>query len=445
MRWLIIAAAGVAAIFAVAATLGERTHTVHSSTADTPIANPGAAEPNLAAQPFPVWKAAGVAYMPKVYYQGVTSDPEGNLYFDGIFSGLYRTTADLHETARNNDVIAPDVRAQEGYNHIGDISWDPNGGGRLLLPLDCFHPKEQKANTCGTGAIGVADPKTLSWRYYVQLDPRDIKKATWNEVSPDGKLVWTSSGRALLAYRTADINPANAGPNGREIRPVRRMAHAVPPSGITGATFYDGRLLVAGSNRSHGGPFQVWSISTIDGSRVLEIAKPIVGESEGLDTSSALDGALHWQIMPFNPQHRRPTYGYDHATLLQFRLIGQCANVERTEGSRHRLTGTSGGDKLVGGIGRDSLAGGRGRDCLFGGSRPDTLSGGSGDDRVVGGPGNDLLIGGPGADTIRGGSGDDVILAADGTRDRVLCGSGIDTVTADRVDTLVGCEKKQIR
>ena len=167
-------------------------------------------------------------------------------------------------------------------------------------------------NTCGTGSIAVADPETLAWRYYVKLDPADIKKAMWAETSPDGTLVWTSAGNDLLAYRTFDITAANAAPAAAPIRPVLRLAGAVPPSGITGATFHQGRLFVAGQGT---GAFQVWSIDVATGARRLEIEREFSGESEGLAVVSALGGLLHWQIMPFS---RMPTFGIGGGALLHF-------------------------------------------------------------------------------------------------------------------------------
>lgn len=258
------------------------------------------------------WSLTGQTTMPLYYYQGVTSDPARNLYFDGIHFGLYRTDSNLVETGRNDDVIPPTVHASEGYNHIGDITWDKAERGRVLLPLECYYPPA--GNTCKTGSIGVADPATLRWRYYVKLDPADIAKAMWAEVSPNGKLVWTSSGDDLLAYRVRDVTPRNAAPNGPAIKPIRRLAGAVPPSGITGATFYGNRLFVAGQG---GGPFQVWSIDLDTGARQLEIEREIVGESEGLDVVDALGGVLHWQIQPYN-EEGPPTYGFANGTLLHF-------------------------------------------------------------------------------------------------------------------------------
>ena len=265
------------------------------------------------------WTLTGTTTLPLVYYQGVTVDPARNLYFDGIFVGLYRTNG-FTETGRNDDVIPPDVHLSEGYNHIGDISWDRAEGGRILLPLECYVPDGPNGgNPCLHGSIGVADPGTLQWRYYVKLDPAEIPKAMWNEVSPDGTLLWTSSGDDLLAYRTADISRANAAPAHAPIHSVRRLKGAVPPSGITGATFVDGRMFVAGQD---GGTFRVWSIDLATGARRLEIERTIVGESEGLVTASLKGGTLSWLIQPFNPEQKPPTYSPDKATLLSFRAAG---------------------------------------------------------------------------------------------------------------------------
>ena len=93
----------------------------------------------------------------------------------------------------------------------------------------------------------------------------------------------------------------------------------MPPSGITGATFIDGRLYVAGQG---GGPFRVWSIDLADGSRRLEIERKIVGESEGLVTARIKGGTLSWLIQPFDPGGGKPTYRKDRATLLSFRSVG---------------------------------------------------------------------------------------------------------------------------
>jgi hypothetical protein len=262
------------------------------------------------------WTVTGTTTLPILYYQGVTVDPARNFYFDGVYVGLYRTDPGLTETGRTNDVIPPDVHLGEGYNHIGDIAWDHREGGRILLPLECYVPGGPNGgNPCLHGSIGVADPRSLQWRYYVKLDPAEIPKAMWNEVSPDGSLLWTSSGDDLLAYRTADITPAKAAPGHAPIHSVRRLPGAVPPSGITGATFIGDRMFVAGQG---GGPFRVWSIDLATGERRLEIERTIVGESEGLVTADLKGGTLQWLIQPFNDEGKPPTYGPNHATLVSF-------------------------------------------------------------------------------------------------------------------------------
>jgi hypothetical protein len=96
---------------------------------------------------------------------------------------------------------------------------------------------------------------------------------------------------------------------------VRRLAGAVPPSGITGAAFYGDRLLIADQADTL---FQVWSVDLATGARRLEIERTIVGESEGLDVVRVLGGTLHWIITPFDPAGRPPTYPLPGNRLLHF-------------------------------------------------------------------------------------------------------------------------------
>jgi hypothetical protein len=253
--------------------------------------------PIAAAQDPERWLLTGASSVPTFYWQGLTSDPaEANLYFVGIFEGFFRTTPLLHQTGGVPSAIPPAVGEAEGYNHIGDPTWSPGEGGRVLLPLECFTPGV--GNTCGTGSFGVADPATLDFRYYVKLDPAEIPKAMWAETSPDGSLIWTSSGSDLLAYRSTEVSQANRAPSGPLLEPVRRLVGAVPPTGVTGAVFRDGRLLLAGEAN---GVYQVWAVDPDTGERRLELQMSICGESEGLDVIPTLGGELHWLIAPFDP------------------------------------------------------------------------------------------------------------------------------------------------
>ena len=249
------------------------------------------------------WTLTGWSSVSTFYWQGVTTPGPGKpLFFSGPVSGLHRTTRALRQTASVDPAIPPSVLAAEGYNHVGDIGYQ---GGRVLLPLECYTPGGPNGgNTCGTGSIGSADPSTLAFQYYVKLDPAEIPKAMWVEASPDGQLLWTSSGPDLLAYSAADVSPANAAPGAQPIHAVRRLAGAVPPSGVTGAAFYRGRLFLAGAQ---GTTYQVWSVDVSNGTRRLELElRNVQGEAEGLGQIPLLGGRLHFLVAPLAA---KPTFG----------------------------------------------------------------------------------------------------------------------------------------
>jgi hypothetical protein len=279
------------------------------------------------------WLLTGATSVPVPYWQGLTSDPaERRVFFAGVFEGLWRTTSLLKQTAGVPGAIPPAVKTSEGYNHIGDPTWNPDEGGRVLLPLECYTPGI--GNTCGTGSFGVADPDTLGFRYYVKLDPAEIPKAMWAETSPDGTLVWTSSGADLLAYRSIDVSQANAAPTAAPIRAARRLVGAVPPSGITGAVFHRGRLLLAGEM---GGSYQIWSVNIDSGQRRLELQTSLCGESEGLDIIATLSGRLHWLIAPFDPGCEL-SFGPTGALLHFVRRRGRERLKVSVRGTRVRVT-----------------------------------------------------------------------------------------------------------
>jgi Ca2+-binding RTX toxin-like protein len=78
---------------------------------------------------------------------------------------------------------------------------------------------------------------------------------------------------------------------------------------------------------------------------------------------------------------------------------------------------------------------------LAGGRGDDVENGGAGDDDLEGNPGDDRLTGGPGVDRLVAGAGNDRVFARDGRRDHISCGTGDDTVTADRTDAVArSCE-----
>ena len=97
--------------------------------------------------------------------------------------------------------------------------------------------------------------------------------------------------------------------------------------------------------------------------------------------------------------------------------------------------------KTLKGTGRpDRLVGTPYDDLLIGNDGNDVLLGGKGNDRLFGNAGRDVLDGGPGLDRVDAGAGNDTVRTRDGSVDVVLCGSGVDTVVADKRDKLTGCE-----
>ncbi len=71
----------------------------------------------------------------------------------------------------------------------------------------------------------------------------------------------------------------------------------------------------------------------------------------------------------------------------------------------------------------------------------DTIYGTALGDQLDGGSGNDFIEGGGGADVFQGGTGLDLLHARDGTADSGDCGADEDTLVADRIDAVGGCER----
>lgn len=278
---------------------------------------------SAAAPAFSRWRLVGVRTSSIAYNQGVAFDRgRGDFFFDGISSGtnsgLYRTDSRLRLMTANTALIP---NTMEGYNHAGDLSFDPVKR-RVLLALECYYPKSG-GNTCGIGAIGVADPVTLRFRYYVDLARRQIKKAMWDEISPDSRWVWTSSGTHLLAYHAADINAVTArrqrtGKIGGIV--ARDFGSVLPTSGVTGAAFYRDprsqtvRLLLS---LNLGVRFKVISFGiaamrnglpkllNVHPATIIAMARSYLNaEPEGIAITSRRNGAyplgglLHWQMLP---------------------------------------------------------------------------------------------------------------------------------------------------
>lgn len=114
-----------------------------------------------------------------------------------------------------------------------------------------------------------------------------------------------------------------------------------------------------------------------------------------------------------------------------FNLAWLCT-LEPAQGAK-KVTGTAAAETICGRAAAEVLQGAGGNDVL---------RGGGGDDRLYGGAGLDQLDGGLGSDRLDGGPGDDIILARDHRRDRIVCGGGLDVVTADKRDVVArDCEQ----
>jgi hypothetical protein len=266
---------------------------------------PGAAAADL-------WTETGRSLTSVNYWQGITFDPIARTFnFDGPATGLWRTDANLTRLAAKSAGIPSAVKSAEGWNHLGDLSFDATGGGRLLVPLECYYPTASDPNTCKTGGLGVVDPVNLAWRYYVKFNPTEISKAMWAETSPDGRWVWTSSGTDLLAYSAADVNAGNAGPTGAPLIARKRVAGVLRASSVSGAAFWADRLYLAYDRGSY---IQVLSypVDPLSGdvgtAWRLEIQRnksSSLYETEGLAIADALGGVLHWQVQPQSPFYSR--------------------------------------------------------------------------------------------------------------------------------------------
>lgn len=253
--------------------------------------------------------------IPIVFNQGVAEDPSTRtLFFSGATSdetsGLVRTDPRLRPTGARPTVLP---RTREGFNHIGDLGFDPLRR-RLLLALECYRPRGG-GNTCRRGAIAVADPRTLAVRHVVRLDPGQVSKAMWVEASPDGRWLWTSSGPRLLAYPAAAVSAMVATRQRQGTAGALRGRDAgvqLPTPSVTGAAALPapgsspGRAYRLALSLNRGPRSQIVSYEVRhrpDGSPVvaslprLEVSLPrVAGEPEGV---TALNGGqrLGWQLL----------------------------------------------------------------------------------------------------------------------------------------------------
>lgn len=153
---------------------------------------------------------------------------------------------------------------------------------------------------------------------------------------------------------------------------------------------------------------------------------PVVEGGPGVDTWDA-----HLDVL-LEGMNVTPTYFYTPDGFY----VGEIAAGEGWGGGVERVSLTL----LPHGV--ESYDGSRfgGPQTVQGLAGADTLVGGPAADALVAGPGDDVVDGGGGPDVVELGEGDDTARTRDGLVDLVRCGPGADSVVADAMDELVGCE-----
>ena len=83
--------------------------------------------------------------------------------------------------------------------------------------------------------------------------------------------------------------------------------------------------------------------------------------------------------------------------------------------------------------------------AVFAGPGNDRIMFDTGGGNLWGQAGDDMLTAGPTATVLRGGEGDDTLQSRDGVADVDNCSTGVDSVTADAMDSVVNnCENVSI-
>ena len=214
-----------------------------------PVAPAHAADPGR-------WKLTGTTSLPLFYYQGVTADPARNLYFDGVYVGLYRTdsafTRDRPHRRRDPARRAlarglqPHRRHQLGPRRgrarpaAARVLRPERAQRRQPVPARLDRRRRSGARCSGATTSSSTPPRS--------------RRRCGTRSRPTGRCCGPRAATTCSPTGRPTSRAANASPEHAPIHSVRRLRGAVPPSGITGATFIDGRLYVAGQG---GGPFRV--------------------------------------------------------------------------------------------------------------------------------------------------------------------------------------------
>jgi hemolysin type calcium-binding protein len=360
------------------------------------------------------WERVGS--LPEVIPYGVDAAVIGGSLYVGTTGGfgrpeLYRLTANGFEKVGGSDVntsVMTQYGPQDGaFNRVAGFGDEPyvlwRGDDNEVYPAHVTGGSWQLAGGgVGPGRDGTS-LRTIGGRLY----------AAWiDSGSPDG----------LHVSRLADDGSSWIDTSGGPIATI--VSHTAVLSSLNGVPYVMYLQTDGESNSIH--------VAKLDGAPAPIAADDGEGSGPGSDAGIGATPILPPREQPKPKPKPKPA------------KRGPCGVIHEATAGPNAFVGGSRADCLFGGAGNDLLRGRGGDDRLYGGEGNDRLYGGADDDHLYGGPGADLLVGGGGWDVFHGGPGNDTIKAADGRAESVYCGSGYDTVTADRFDRLHGCERVKI-
>jgi Ca2+-binding RTX toxin-like protein len=311
----------------------------------------------------------------------------------------------------------------------------------------------QQPPAAGVGATFDVGTTYADRRLLVQADVEpDVDRDGKGDISQDSADLRVA-GAAAGVHHTYTV--LNAGPDAAQgVTLALHGGTIAAPSGVTCAADGTCRIgsLAAGASIVVSADFPA-GVTAVSDARVSAFPTPDPDTTNNAASLTSTVPDLHSYVPTGTPQRFvvvacanviKGTRDDDvlRGTVFGDRLVGgDGADLLKGDAGDDCLEGGSGADVLDGGNGNDRLAGDSGNDRLTGGNGNDRLTGGRGNDRLSGGNGNDIISPGAGKDTISGGPGDDTINSVDGVRETVDCGSGRDTVRADRRDHLIHCER----
>jgi Tol biopolymer transport system component len=294
-------------------------------------------------------------------------------------------------------------------------------GGRWATD-PVWSARDQIAYLTGTRLPGSSQPDAGAEIWTIGPDGTGARRLVGADRTPSRLLGWSAGGSRLFFAASTPYGVANI----ESVDAAGGTPKQVYVSGTGGCCRIspDGtRLLLAAESAAGGGRVDLEVFDFASGrikTPLRDVSAQTAADAAWSPTGDEIVFARGDECGPLSGIQTMPASG-GRAT----RLTNRC-----------RRDGTAGANVMRGGIGPDALYGHGGNDVIDGEGGQDLLQGGAGNDRLYGGPGSDRVYGGPGRDMIWGGAGSDTIDVRDHARDTVRCGTGDDTVYADRTDVV---------